>query len=150
MTADKYGRVVEAARQVNPELALDLADEMKPSRDVDWVIGFGKAQPDLVMPIAPALVRHAAERGGANHADILSRAGFIGRATERDVHMFGGAGIRHDLAMFDPAHLKRIGIYLGLGGTAAPLVLDPSGRLRPTSRAMPSQSGSTFGPNSSP
>ena len=78
MTADKYGRVVEAARQVNPELALDLAKQVAPRRDVDWVIGFGKAQPDFVMPIAPALVRHAAERGGANHADILSRAGFIG------------------------------------------------------------------------
>ena len=84
-------------------------------------------------------MRHVAERGGANHADILSRAGFIGRATERDVHMFGGKGIRHDLAMFDPAHLKRMDIYFGLGGAAAPLVLDEA-----------SQSGSTFGPNSSP
>ena len=122
MTADKYGRVVEAAQQVNPELALDLAKQVAPRRGVDWVIGFGKAQPDFVMPIAPALVRHVAERGGANHADILSRAGFIGAGTERDVHMFGGDGIRHDLAMFDPAHLKRIGIYLGLGGAAAPAI----------------------------
>jgi hypothetical protein len=139
MTADKYGRVVAAARQVNPKLALDLAEQVAPGRGVDWVIGFGKAEPDFVMPIGPALVRHAAERGGANHADILSRAGFVGGGTERDVHMFRGKGIRHDLAMFDPAHLKRIGIYFGLGGAAAPLVLDQA-----------AQSGSTSGLNSSP
>jgi hypothetical protein len=84
-------------------------------------------------------LRHVAERGGANQADILSRAGFIGAGTERDVHMFGGKGIRHDLAMFDPAHLKRMGIYFGLGGAAAPLVLDQA-----------SQPGSTSGLNSSP
>ena len=54
MTADKYGRVVEAARQVDPKLALDLAEQVAPRKSVDWVIGFGKAQPDFVMPIAPA------------------------------------------------------------------------------------------------
>ena len=93
MTADKYGHVVEAARRVNPELARDLAKQVAPRKGVDWVIGFGKAQPDFVMPIAPALVRHVAERGGADQADILSHAGFIGAGTERDVYMFGGEGI---------------------------------------------------------
>ena len=118
LTAAKYARIVRAAREINPKLAGDLAEQIAPGMGVDWVIGFGRARPNFEIPIGSALVRRSVEHGGRYPAEILQRAGFTGVHSGRDVRMFGGKGIRHDDAMFDPAKAKRFGIYLGLGGAA--------------------------------
>jgi hypothetical protein len=56
------------------------------------------------------------EKNGKDEVEILARAGFTGVDSGRDVRMFGGRGIRHDAAAFDPTKANERNIFLGLAG----------------------------------
>lgn len=123
--AGRYADIIESVAKNNPQLASELAETIAPGKGVDWVIGFGRAQPDFVVVErggAP-LIRQAIEQGVGDPVGVLRRAGYDAIDSGRDVRKFGGEGIRSKDARFDPAQKSSqnilAGIAAGVFGTPA-------------------------------
>lgn len=120
MTAANYGRLVEAAAQRDPKLAIELAESIAPGKGVDWVIGFSRARPDFVVVErggAP-FVRQAIEKNSSDAVGLMKAAGYDAIDTGRDVWKIGGTGIRSKDARFDPNKASSTDIMAGIAGTS--------------------------------
>ncbi|MGO4831305.1 hypothetical protein AB4144_03250, partial [Rhizobiaceae sp. 2RAB30] len=97
--------------------AKQLADQF--DRDPEWMVGFGKHNPDKVITDGAAAARmyQVIDRSRAPE-HVLKGAGFNVIDTGRDVRNLDGFGIRSAQAAFDPAKAGEQGILLSLGALA--------------------------------
>lgn len=118
--AGKYADIVEAAMKDNPKLASELAESIAPGKGTEWVIGFGRANPDFVVVDrgGTPLIRHAIETGAADPVGLWLRAGYNALDSGRDVRKIGGGGIRSKNARFDPAQSSSENILAGIAAGA--------------------------------
>ena len=119
MKADALGRILEAARTYDPKFAVDLADFFAPGKTPDWVIGFGKAMPDVVVAKKALMVRPLIENS-AKPDSIMKAAGYDAIDAGRDVRKLTGAGIRLSTAKFNPRRGSSHDITAGLAGLVGP------------------------------
>jgi hypothetical protein len=127
VTADQFGRLVEAASKHDPDLARNLAGLF--DREPDWIVGYGKARPADVVAEQGSLIRQAIERSHA-FEHVFRDAGFHAFASGRDVRKLTGHGIRSKDAAFDPDKASSTNIFASLAGLRAafglPIGVDPA------------------------
>lgn len=98
----------------DPQLAKQLANQF--DRDPEWMVGFGKHNPDQIITDSIGTnLTHELISGSRAPEHVFKGAGFNAIDTGRDVRNLDGFGVRSAQAAFDPGKANKPGIFLTLG-----------------------------------